>query len=122
MSANFINYGPEVLSTTAGVTFGYKPGQQTPVRELNVSAGAGTTVVLPPILPTFPSPPGTPGMLPGSGDGLVITIRNATTNAVTMSPTSGDTLADATTLTGTAGLVATFICSVSDQKWYKLAN
>lgn len=119
---NAINYGPDVLAVTTGVTFGYIPGLQIPVRELVVSAAAGVTVILPPINPTLPTPPGTPGTLPGSGDGLQITIRNATTNAITVAATAGDTLADATTLTGTAGAVASFICSTLQQNWYKLAN
>lgn len=120
--ANSINYAQEVLFVTSGVTFGYTPGLQTPVRELVVSAAAGTTVQLPPVQPVYPTPPGTPGYTSGSGDGLQITVRNATTNAITIAITSPDTLFDGTTMTGTAGAVESFICSTYQGGWYKLAN
>jgi hypothetical protein len=120
--ANSISYGPETQLFTSGVTFGYTPGLTSPVREAIMSASAGGTIVLPPTNPTYPNPPGTPGYSPGSGDGLQITVNTANTQAYTIAVTSGDTLANGATLTGTVGLVASFISDASNSTWYKLAN
>jgi hypothetical protein len=88
---------------------------------LIMNATAATTVVLPPIPPVLPTPPGTPGTSPGIGDGFVLTIRNNSTNAITVSAASGDTLGDALQLGG-VGSVETVMAVLGSKTWYRMVN
>ena len=74
-------------------------------------------VVLPTIPPVLPTPPGTPGTSPGTGDGLIITIRNLTSYNVTVTAGGSDSINDAPMVNG-AGATASLIANLGGGKWY----
>lgn len=118
---NPIMYGAEVMTVTGNVTLGYGPGQVLPPRELILNGGAAITVQLPPINSIMPAPPTLQQTIVGVGRGFLMTIRNNTAFAPTITPYSGDTLGDTITLSS-AGSVQSLIASEGDSTWYKMAN
>lgn len=118
---NSISQGAETLTVTASTTLGYGPGQTAPPRFLLCSPSASMNVVLPTIPPVLPSPPGTPGTSPGTGDGLLITIRNLTAYNVTVTAGGSDTVFDAPMLNG-AGATANLCAVLGKGYWYNLIS
>ena len=118
---NSISIGNETLTVTSSTTLGYGPGQTAPPRLLLCNPSANMNVVLPTIPPVLPNPPGTVGTSPGTGDGLIITIRNLTSYAVTVTAGGSDTVFDAPMLTG-AGATANLIASIGKGYWYNIVS
>lgn len=104
--------GPEeITSTAATFTMGYKAGQQVPPRTLVVNPTGGMTVNLPQINPTFNS---SEPVIPGTGVGYLLTIRNISSQTITVAAASGtsgtETLNDSVSIATNAshvGLVTT---------------
>lgn len=117
---NNIAYGADVLTVTASTTLGYGPNQTLPPRMVNVNPTAGVTITLPPIEASLPTPPGSPGSIPGAAGGFQITIHNQTTWATTIAPAGSDVIADPTTLNTVAGVI-TYISDETTNKWWKLS-
>jgi hypothetical protein len=118
---NSISQGAETLTITASTTLGYGPAQIAPPRFLLCNASGPINVVLPTIPSVMPVPPGTPGTTPGVGDGLLLTIRNLTANAVTVAAASGDTLVDPLQLTG-QGACENIAAVYGNRSWYRSVN
>ena len=93
--------GPEeITSTAATFTMGYKTGQQVPPRVLVTNPAGAMTVNLPQINPTFG---GSEPVVPGTGFGYLLTIRNIAAQTITVVAASGtsgtETLNDTVTIT-----------------------
>ncbi len=105
---NPILYGPEEITATAATfTMGYKAGQQPPPRVLVLNPAGAQTVNLPQINPTFNS---SEPVIPGVGVGFVISIRNISSQTITVAAASGtsgtETLNDAVSIATNTSKVA----------------
>ena len=118
---NSISQGAETLTVTASTTLGYGPGLTAPPRLLLCNPSASMNVVLPTIPSVLPNPPGTPGTAPGTGDGLIITIRNLTSYNVTVTAGGSDSINDAPMVNG-AGATASLIANLGGGKWYSIVS
>ena len=114
---NPISQGQETLVVTSTTTLGYGPGMTAPPRLLLCNATAAMAVVLPVIPPVMPTAPGTPGTNAGTGDGLMITIRNLANYNVTVTAGGSDTVFDATPINA-AGSAVTLMACLSKGYWY----
>ena len=118
---NPISQGQETLIITASTTLGYGGGMTAPPRFLLCNASSNINVVLPTIPSVLPNPPGTIGTSAGTGDGLLITIRNLTSNNVTVTAGGSDTLFDPALINGTGASVN--LCAVASKGyWYNLVS
>ena len=118
---NSISQGAETLTVTASTTLGYGPGQTAPPRLLLCSPTANMNVTLPTLEPVLPNPPGTVGTSPGTGDGLLITIRNLSAYNVTVTAGGSDTVFDAPML-NQVGATANLCAVMGKGYWYNYVS